>query len=246
MAFAQIPAYPPFDTKSEGVATRWNKWVTRLINNLFVAYNINNEGRKKALLLTYAGNDLNDIVESLPDSEITASADESVFDKLVQALNNYFNPKVNKEIQRYAFRQRKQQSEDIEGFYTELKQLAPSCEFHSPEEEIKSQIIAGCKSSKVREKGLNNPKLSLTELLQFARTLEITRKHAKQVEVDNTSLLHKIRSTPNTGNHHKVQQSFKHKQDRAPSAKCRNCGRLWPHEGGQKNCPCLCLISISF
>ena len=53
MAFAQLPSYPPFDAKSEGVAVRWSKWVSRLTNNLFVAYDITDESRKKALLLTY-------------------------------------------------------------------------------------------------------------------------------------------------------------------------------------------------
>ena len=230
MAFAQLPAYPEFDTKSEGVATRWHKWVSRLTNNLFVAYHVTDESRKKALLLTYAGNDLNDIVESLPDSETTPTPDESVFDKLIQSLNSYFNPKVNKEIQRYAFRQLHQQTDEIETFYTELKQLAPSCEFHSPDEEIKSQLIAGCKSSKVREKGLNNPNILLTDLLQFARTCEITQKHAKQVEGNNSSL-HKIRSTPSSTNNSQP------KQNRVPTSKCKNCGRAWPHEGGQKYCP---------
>ncbi|GFO32125.1 hypothetical protein PoB_005863000 [Plakobranchus ocellatus] len=63
MAFAQLPSYPPLDARSDGIAVRWTKWVSRLKNNLFVAYDITNEARKKALLLTYAGPDLNDIVK---------------------------------------------------------------------------------------------------------------------------------------------------------------------------------------
>ena len=121
MAFAQLPSYPPFDAKSEGVAVRWSKWVSRLTNNLFVAYDITDESRKKALLLTYAGNDLNDIVESLPDSETQPGADESPFEKLVSALNRHFNPKVNKEIQLYAFRHLHQTTELIEDFHTSLR-----------------------------------------------------------------------------------------------------------------------------
>ena len=55
MAFAQLPSYPPFDAKSEGVAVRWSKWVSRLTNNLFVADDITDESRKKPCFLHMLG-----------------------------------------------------------------------------------------------------------------------------------------------------------------------------------------------
>ncbi|GFN94667.1 Pol polyprotein [Plakobranchus ocellatus] len=230
MAFAQLPSYPPFDTRSDGIAVRWTKWVSRLKNNLFVAYDIATEARKKALLLTYAGPDLNDVVEALLDSELQAIGDESPFDKLVSALNQHFNPKVNKEIQRYQFRRMSQTTELNDDFYTALRHLASSCEFTNPDEEIKSQIIAGCRSSKVREKGLNNPNITLTNLLQFARTCELTQKHAQQVEKEFTTV-NKLGLAKQRPKHHQNHEKpLTHKN-------CRNCGTKWPHEGGQKNCP---------
>ena len=47
------------------------KWISRLEQNLSIAYNINGDQRRKALVLTYAGDDLNDSVESLPRDQIT-------------------------------------------------------------------------------------------------------------------------------------------------------------------------------
>ncbi|GFN75606.1 Gag Polyprotein [Plakobranchus ocellatus] len=225
MAFAQLPSYPPFDTRSDGIAVRWTKWVSRLKNNLFVAYDITNEARKKALLLTYAGPDLNNTTEALPDSELQAIGDESPFDKLVSALNQHFNPKVNKEIQRYQFRLMSQTTELIDDFYTALRHLAPSCEFTNPEEEIKSQIIAGCRSSKVREKGLKNPNITLTNLLQFARTCELTQKYAQQVEKEFTTVNKLDLAKQRSKHHQNHEKPLTHKN-------CRNCGRKWPHEGG--------------
>ncbi|GFN86957.1 presenilin [Plakobranchus ocellatus] len=180
--------------------------------------------------VTPAGPDLNDIVEALPDSELQAIGDESPFDKLVSALNQHFNPKVNKEIQRYQFRRMSQTTELIDDFYTALRHLAPSCVFTHPEEEIKSQIIAGCRSLKVREKSLNNPNITLTNLLQFARTCELTQKHAQQVEKEFTTVnkLGLAKQRPKHDQNH--EKPLTHKN-------CRNCGRKWPHEGGQKNCP---------
>lgn len=139
-AIAQIPSYPPFDCKSDDTVIRWSKWISRLKINLFVANGITDLERKKELLLACGGNDLCDIVGSMRELEISPVEDESPFDKLVSALNSFFNAKVNKEIQRYKIRHTKQLSDTIDEIYTTLKQLASSCDCHNTDIEVKSQI----------------------------------------------------------------------------------------------------------
>ena len=52
-AIAQsLPPYPPFECQSEGKGICWTKWITRVTNNVFVCYNITDDARKKALMLT--------------------------------------------------------------------------------------------------------------------------------------------------------------------------------------------------
>ena len=87
---ASLPTYPAFDCRSEGRVFRWEKCISRLEQNLFIAYNINDYRRRKALTLKYAGDDLNDIVESLPRNQITPGG-EKHFGKLRDALTNHFN-----------------------------------------------------------------------------------------------------------------------------------------------------------
>ena len=60
---------------------------------------------KKALVLTLGGDELNDIVEGLPEAKLTPGPNENVFDKLVGALSEHFNTKQNEQFQRYLFRQ---------------------------------------------------------------------------------------------------------------------------------------------
>ena len=255
MAFAQLPSYESFDVKSEGVAIRWKKWVSRLTNNLFVAYDIQEDQRKRALLLTYAGNDLNDIVDNLTVNQ--PGDGESHFECLVQAVTNYFNPKVNTELQRYTFRHMKQSvGMGINDFHSQLKEMAETCQFANPEEEIKSQLIFGCSSTKVKEKGLTNPNLTSNDLLQYARTMELTRKHTEQMEsVDKLSRskphhrpkqskapyynksFDSPRSNPKPGTSKQNPKPFHSKPKSSHSHSCRNCGKPWPHEGGQDNCP---------
>ena len=127
-----LPTYPSFDCASEGKGIRWTKWVARLTNNVFVGYNITDEAQKKALILTYGGEDLNDIFDTLSADKITPvpNTDETVFTKTVTALSDYFNPRQNVEFQRYQFRHTNQeQYETIEKYYTHLTQIVATCNF---------------------------------------------------------------------------------------------------------------------
>ena len=59
-----LPSYPAFDCQADVRAVRWNKWTSRL-GNLFVGYGIDDDTCKKALLLTYGGDHLNNLVETM-------------------------------------------------------------------------------------------------------------------------------------------------------------------------------------
>ena len=132
------------------------------MQNIFVAY-ITNVDKKKALLLTYGGEELNDLIESLPCTN--AAEGEDSFCYTVILLTNHFNPKMNIEMQRYIFRHKVQQSTKIDEFIQKLHQLSKTCNFTDTETEINSQLISGCKSPKSRENGLSTPDISLNSLL---------------------------------------------------------------------------------
>ena len=234
------PTYHTFDTKEEGRATRWSKWESRL-RNVFIGYEIVDPKRRKALLLSFAGDDLNDIVDSLAEGALTPGEGENVYDKLVSALSEFFNPHTNKEFQRYSFRSMKQQTNNIQEFYAELKQAAATCDFDNEEAEIKSQLITGCKMNKVRIKGLSEPDCTLPKLLQYARTLEATELHAKQIESSVNASVNAVHKPSRRYHRKPKEQSAKGK---APTTnqyrktkECRNCGGNWPHPGGQSKCP---------
>lgn len=83
-----LPIYDKFNVHSEGaVALRWEKWLRRL-ENLFVALNISDKRRKRALLLHYAGEEVQDIFDTL---ENTGNQDD--YTTATQKLTEYFNPK---------------------------------------------------------------------------------------------------------------------------------------------------------
>ena len=67
----------------------------------------------------------------------------------------------------------------LDQYNARLQQLSKHCNFHDKDREVKSQIIQRCAMSKVRDKGLSEPTITLQRLLTFGRTLEATLQQSK-------------------------------------------------------------------
>ena len=171
-----LPNLDPFDIHADGaVAQRWRKWIKRL-QNLFVAANIKDKKRQRALLLYYAEEEVCEIFETIPDS-----GDD--FDKAKEKFDEYFDPKKNIEYEIYTFRQAKQNSgESMNSYHSRLRQLASTCEFADTDKEIKSQIILSCSSQRLRRKAFKDTTMTLQALLDEARALEVSEKQAVDIE----------------------------------------------------------------
>ena len=146
-----IPTFEPFDIHVDGaIAQRWRKWI-----NLFIAAAISDKKRQRALLLYYAGEEVSEIFDTLPDT-----GDD--FETAKTKLNAYFDPKKNVEFEIYMFRRAKQGSgETMNSYHSRLRQLAATCEFNDVDKEIKSQIIQSCTSQRLRRKALRDSTMTL-------------------------------------------------------------------------------------
>ena len=242
---ATLPPFPSFDLSTDhgALGTRWKKYVSRF-RNLLVALNITNKKRQRAILLHYAGEEVNDIVDTLPDAE--AEGDEDPLESLIIAVTNHFTPKSNVAYEEYKFRQAKQESgEDIMTYYTRLKHLAQTCEFADTDREIKSQIVQLCSSTKLRRKALSDPSISLQALLDYGKTLELTETQVKDLKnsKEGVNKVGKKHETYLQKSKNGPQHRGRHCPRNGPSGtslgatKCRNCGGTYPHNGGVTGCP---------
>lgn len=113
---SSLPSFPPFSVHENAPDIRWKKWKLRL-DNLILAMGVKNDKpRQRALLLHYAGEEVNEIFETLPDT-----GDD--YDTAVAKLTEYFAPNKNAEFEIYKFRQAKQEAgESIDTFHTRLRQ----------------------------------------------------------------------------------------------------------------------------
>ncbi|GFO29554.1 hypothetical protein PoB_005605900 [Plakobranchus ocellatus] len=100
-----MPPYEKFDCRLEGLAVRWSKWLKRL-EHIFDGYQIDETQSKRqyALLLTYGGAELNDIVESLPTISAIETGDNP-YQELKTALTKHFS---QHQMLRYQFRHKRQ------------------------------------------------------------------------------------------------------------------------------------------
>ncbi|KAI8514170.1 hypothetical protein Bbelb_084940 [Branchiostoma belcheri] len=253
------PTFPPFHPTEDGgaVGKRWKKWLSRLENYL-VAIDIQDEARKKAMLLHFMGEETHTIYENLasatPPAQNAAAENEDenedqavaepTYDDVKNTLSEHFEPQKNLVYDTYTFRSTKQEShETVDQYCTRLRGLAKTCEFHNADREILMQVILTCNNSKLRR----NKDIELDGLLKLARSLEIADKQALVIE--NTSKSHadvNVARRSHPGRPKYSGQTKTAHQSRAPGARpkqdrpqtkttCRNCGGIFPH--GPQGCP---------
>lgn len=147
---SDIGAVASFDCKSDigNIGQRWKRWV-RSFTFFMDARGDANAQKKKSLLLHCAGEDVQDIFETLtvparPSDETPVD----VFEQALQMLNQHFAPQVNYTFERHIFRKIEQkENETVDQYVIRLKQQASMCNFMNADEEILTQIIDKCRSS---------------------------------------------------------------------------------------------------
>ena len=173
-----LPVFEAFSTDdSASLGPRWRKYLARF-EVLVTALNLQNSPqRKRALLLHYAGEHVYGIYDTFSDEQ-KGGDDEAGYQTLKASFTTYFEPKKNIDYETFVFRQAKQEKgENVDAFCTRLRKLAATCDFGNSEREIKSQILVGCSSARLRRRALRED-MTLTDLLKHARSLEITELQA--------------------------------------------------------------------
>jgi hypothetical protein len=240
-----LPSFPTFDYDSDksNAGPRWERWVSRL-ENLFVGLNIDDEDRKRALLLHFAGERVYEIYDiEKKDTDATYIATKKV-------LKDYFEPKRNTQMEIYKFRNCKQpEGQSLDEYVTELRKMAKTCDFkpEAVDKEILSQLIQNCRSNRLRRRALRETDKTLDDILTLGRALELADSHATAMECERErpTTVNKVeyrRGEPSTrarrpANSHDRQGSYRpprKRDDQGPQRCCHSCGYDFPHRG---ECP---------
>ncbi|KAK7104470.1 hypothetical protein V1264_019182 [Littorina saxatilis] len=241
-----VPAIASFDPNGDSskVGQEWKRW-KRGFQVYLGARGETPDEQKKALLLHTAGMEVQDVFETVPDSE------NKNYTQTLEALDEKFAPQMNESYERHVFRSMSQEeSETVDQFITRLRQQAKNCGFDDKlDENVRDQVIHGCKSSKLRVKLLEKKELTLKTLADTARAHEAAQKQARQmtgdVKSESAHAVHR-HSPGHQGQRYRGQQSTFQKKptqsdrprqsDKQEERACFNCG-LTTHLARDPKCP---------
>ena len=146
-----LPTPKPFKVlgQNTNLSSAWNNYIKRFEYYLS-ASGVTKEEQKKALLLHLAGEEVQDIFETLGEDYVT-------YKDAKDALTSYFEPKKNVSYERHNFRQATQEPhETVNNFIVSLKKLAVTCESPDGSENdmIRDQVVEKCSSTHLKKKFL--------------------------------------------------------------------------------------------
>jgi hypothetical protein len=243
-----LPTVTEFDLHPrETTPARYEKYVNRL-GNLFVAMDITDPARQKAMFLHYVGEEVCDVHDTWTITAPTGDEGVStVYDLTVTAVTDYLEPQRCTDLHVYSFRKEAQRgSESITEFHTRLQILAKKCEFQDSVVEIRRQIIQGTTNSRLRRKAIEQG-LTLEQLLRTALAMEtaddqsneMNRETANAAQYDRKHHHNKpfhpgYKSKPETHHNTKYPGRGGGGRNQYQKTKCGLCGGEYPHEG---KCP---------
>ena len=154
-----------------------------------VGFSITAPKRKRALLLHYGGEQLQNVFDTLPDT-----GTDNDHERACDALKAHFVPKKNIIYETILFRRLTQEAdENVAQFCTRLQKEAEKCQFTEVECELVTQIITGCWSGQLRRRALEKQTF-LDTLIELARSLELSHERADGVEADKVTQFHRVSS----------------------------------------------------
>lgn len=211
------------DAHGSQMGVEWGKW-KRNFNYFIGANEIEEPIRKKRLLLLFAGEQVQEIYDSLDTDDIAGGpmADSFVdyFQRTLQLLDDYFAAKTNVTYERHMFRQLKQEAEKkLVKFAMRLRVQAKKCGFGDQlNDNIRDQLIEKCRSNDFRRDMLKKRDPSMDEILQYAAAFEAVEEQVKvfkQPDAEN-QLVNRVIEVK----------------------ACYRCGSK-RHQGNDKSCPAM-------
>jgi len=183
MSKALKPSRLDVDPNSSKAAKEWKHW-KRTFDN-FITECGSEAPDKFRSIVNFISADVFDYVEEC-----------TTYDQVVDTLTKLYVKTPNAIFARHQLASRKQKSgETLDEYLEELKKLSKDCNFEAvtadvyKSEMIRDSFINGLSSNYIRQRLLENSKLTLTEAHEKARTLDLAQKNSEVYATSNPSSL---------------------------------------------------------
>ena len=205
----------------------WSQYVERL-EQFFIANDIT-DAKKKSIFLSFIGpaafHTLGNLVSPQKPSE------ES-YDRLVELMSSFYNPKPLVTVQRFRFYSRfRQPNESVSTFVAELRSLAKDCQFgDSLQENLRERLICGIADQTIQKRLLSEQNLSFKKAFDIAQSHESAERNIVilQGSTSHSLEIHKVTSprVSDTSCYRCGQSDHHHDTCRFKSSTCHYCGKL--------------------
>ena len=131
----------------------WICYIERIIL-FFEANEIQEESKKKAILLSSVGAETYKVIKSLP---IPSKPTEKTFEEIVQLLKEHQTPKANKIAERFKFNMRdRKDGESLSVYLAELRHLTEHCDYRDQlEDMLRDRLVCGIKHERIQQRLLS-------------------------------------------------------------------------------------------
>ena len=157
----------------------WELYVERM-NFYFVANNVTQEAKKKAILLTEMGGKAYQVIRNLL---VPSTPGETTFNQIVTLMQEHTKPPPSVIVQRFKFNTRdRQPNESIANFMAALREIAQYCNYGSTlDEMLRDRLVSGVQNAVIQKKLLAEKDLTFKSALEIALALEIADKNAREL-----------------------------------------------------------------
>ena len=166
-----------FDSSTES----WVAYTERL-EQFFIATDVTNAGKKRALLLSGCGPQTYGILQ---DIVLPAKPSSKTFDELCKLVKDHQQPPPNPVLEQFKFHNRvRKQGESISDFVAALKRLSTNCGFGDALEGLlRDRIVCGCNDDRMQKHLLaKTPPPEYKDALAMALAMESADKDAKDLQ----------------------------------------------------------------
>ena len=163
----------------------WKTYVSRL-KFYFIANDVEDPRKQKAILLSVAGPELYKLASSLVSPLQPHQVD---LDELVQQLNKHYDPKKSISVHRFKFNSRvRKPGESVSTYIAELKKLASLCDFDGEvwlPQMLRDRLVCGIGDSRMQRRLLAEEDLTFDKALQLVQAMESADQSASALTPDS-------------------------------------------------------------
>ena len=156
---------------------------------------------------------------------------EESYDRLIEVMTGYFNPKPLVTMQRYKFYSRFcQPGESVSSFVAELRSLAKDCAFDGTalEENLRDCLVCGIDDLTIQKRLLSEQELTFKKAFDIAQSHESAKRNIQTLQgsTHHSTEVHKLQQTLSSSPCYRCgQTSHQQNQCRFKEATCHFCGK---------------------